>query len=62
MGGMGEAEALEEMKIRTRQYAKRQWTWFRAEKDVVWVSGFGSSAATQAAALEIVSGFLEKKL
>lgn len=55
-----EAEALEEMRVRTRQYAKRQWTWFRAEKDVTWVSGFGSDPATQHAAFEIVTAFLKK--
>ena len=60
VAGTSEAEALEEMKIRTRQYAKRQWTWFRAEKDIVWVSGFGSEAATQDRAFEIVTGFLKK--
>jgi tRNA dimethylallyltransferase len=52
--------ALEEMKIRTRQYAKRQWTWFRAEKDVQWLPGFGSTPAAQHAAFEMVSAFLEK--
>jgi tRNA dimethylallyltransferase len=55
-----EAKALEEMKIRTRQYAKRQWTWFRAEKDILWLKGFGSSETTQHAAFEIVSDFLKK--
>jgi tRNA dimethylallyltransferase len=59
-GELGETEALEEMRVRTRQYAKRQWTWFRAETGVTWVSGFGSSAATQHAAFEIVSEFLKK--
>ena len=60
VAGTSEAGALEEVKIRTRQYAKRQWTWFRAEKDIVWVPGFGSEAETQHNAIEIVSGFLKK--
>jgi tRNA dimethylallyltransferase len=60
VAGTSEAEALEEVKIRTRQYAKRQWTWFRAEKDIVWVPGFGSETETQHKAIEIVSGFLKK--
>lgn len=55
----GEREALEEMKIRTRQYAKRQWTWFRAEKDIVWLAGFGSDETVQRRAFEIVDGFLK---
>ena len=60
VAGTSEAEALEEMKVRTRQYAKRQWTWFRAEKDIVWVPGFGSEPAAQDRAIEIVSDFLKK--
>jgi tRNA dimethylallyltransferase len=36
----------------TRQYAKRQLTWFRKEKDVRWLSGFGDDPAAQAAAFE----------
>ena len=59
-GDITEAAALEEMKIRTRQYAKRQWTWFRAEKDVVWLSGFGSEEATQHEAIARVASFLKK--
>lgn len=31
----------------TRQYAKRQLTWFRKERDVEWFAGFGDSAAVQ---------------
>ena len=30
-------EALAAAQLATRQYAKRQMTWFRREKDVVWV-------------------------
>ena len=31
-------EAIEKIKINTRQYAKRQMTWFKKDKDVRWVS------------------------
>jgi len=55
-----EAVALEEMKIRTRQYAKRQWTWFRAEQDAVWLNGFGTDAYVQQRAEELVADFLKK--
>jgi tRNA dimethylallyltransferase len=34
----------------TRQYAKRQLTWFRREKDVHWVAGFGDDEGVQFAA------------
>jgi tRNA dimethylallyltransferase len=36
----------------TRQYAKRQVTWFRKEPGVSWFSGFGDDAAVQAGVLE----------
>lgn len=33
-------EAVERIKINTRQYAKRQMTWFRKDKEIQWVSPF----------------------
>ena len=33
----------------TRQYSKRQQTWFRREQNVHWLSGFGDDAAIQGA-------------
>lgn len=38
----------------TRRYAKRQWTWFRRERDVVVLRGFGFDPATIAAAKSCV--------
>ncbi len=38
--------AIEQTQADVRHYAKRQWTWFRREKDVEWVSGFGDDANT----------------
>jgi tRNA dimethylallyltransferase len=35
----------------TRRYAKRQFTWFRKEAGVHWLSGFGDDPAVQSAAL-----------
>lgn len=35
-------EALYHAKTRTRQYAKRQMSWFRREREVHWLKGFGS--------------------
>jgi len=34
----------------TRQYAKRQQTWFRRERDVHWLEGFGDDSRIQQAA------------
>lgn len=33
--------AIEQTKQDVRNYAKRQMTWFRREKDVIWLEGFG---------------------
>ncbi len=35
-GSMG--EAAEQIKLNTRHFAKRQLTWFRREKDVIWLN------------------------
>jgi tRNA dimethylallyltransferase len=47
------AEAIEECQTKTRQYAKRQMTWFRSEPDMQWLSGFGSEPEIQRTALEL---------
>lgn len=33
--------AIEQMKLDTRHYAKRQWTWWRAQANTRWLKGFG---------------------
>lgn len=40
-GRLSIAEAIEQTQLATRQYAKRQRTWFRKESNVLWVQGFG---------------------
>jgi tRNA dimethylallyltransferase len=37
----------------TRRYAKRQMTWFRREREVQWLKGFGDETEVQAEALDI---------
>ncbi len=45
-------------KRNTRRYAKRQGTWFRAEPEVTWFSGFGDDPPVQQAALAATAEFL----
>jgi tRNA dimethylallyltransferase len=52
------ADALLECKAKTRQYAKRQMTWFRADPAIHWLSGFGSDPAIQEEALRLARQFL----
>ena len=49
-------QALESTQLETRQYAKRQVTWFRKEPDVQWLDGFGDNPEVQTQALAIVAG------
>lgn len=41
-GDLSLDDAIERIKINTRQYAKRQMTWFRKDEDVRWYSPFDS--------------------
>jgi tRNA dimethylallyltransferase len=42
----------------TRNYAKRQITWFRRERDLVWLRDFGNTPEIREAALARVNAFL----
>ncbi|MBI4463231.1 MAG: tRNA (adenosine(37)-N6)-dimethylallyltransferase MiaA [Acidobacteria bacterium] len=48
-------EALYHAQTNTRQYAKRQLTWFRKEAGVQWFAGFGTDPQVQAAVSRYVS-------
>lgn len=47
-GKISQLEAIRQTQAATRQYAKRQMTWFRRETNVTWFAGFGDEAETQA--------------
>lgn len=51
-------QALELMRRDTRRYAKRQMTWFKRDKDITWVSGFGTDETTLCSILDIVKNHL----
>jgi tRNA dimethylallyltransferase len=53
------AETMELVKIRTRQFAKRQMTWFRRQAQVNWVE-VGGSEAGDAVAGKLAAGYKEK--
>ncbi len=52
------AQAIEECRTNTRQYAKRQRTWFNREAAVNWFRGFGTDAEIQEQAHAAVREFL----
>ena len=53
-------EAVAETQLATRHYAKRQWTWFRRERGVNWLAGFGGDEAVLSQARELIRGFLAR--
>jgi tRNA dimethylallyltransferase len=42
----------------TRHYAKRQWTWFRRDPEMEWLSGFGSAPSVIEQCLQMIRRFL----
>jgi len=53
-GRLTPEQALASTQTATRQYAKRQITWFRKEQDVHWLPGFGDDPDLQRRALDLV--------
>lgn len=52
--------AIESTQKETRHYAKRQWTWFRHDAEVVWLRGLGNEPEVGEKALAICVDFLNK--
>jgi tRNA dimethylallyltransferase len=46
--------AIEQTKLDVRHYAKRQLSWFRHERDVQWLEGFGDDKAVQEQAFALL--------
>ena len=57
-GEMARDEAIAAAQQGHRNYAKRQMTWFRRDKRIEWLSGFGDDAEVQARASELTSRHL----
>jgi len=57
-GELSATEALFYARRNTRNYAKRQMTWFRKEPEMQWLKGFGTDPELQRAALTRVREFL----
>jgi tRNA dimethylallyltransferase len=55
LGQRTEESAIEQMKLDTRHYAKRQWTWWRAQANTFWLAGFGFEDRIIEEAARIVS-------
>jgi tRNA dimethylallyltransferase len=53
-GELSREQAVSAAQQAHRNYAKRQMTWFRREPEVVWLEGFGDTAAIQNAAIHAI--------
>ncbi len=51
---------FENIFLDTRRYSKRQMTWFRKDKNIIWIDAVGTPAASKKA-LRLVKDFLYKK-
>ena len=60
-GKISVAEAIATAQTATRQYAKRQMTWFRRDTATVWLPGFGVDPQVRAATLEILQHTFKKE-
>jgi tRNA dimethylallyltransferase len=60
MGKRTLESAIEQMKLDTRHYAKRQWTWWRAQSNTHWLHGFGFEERVIVEASRIVERLIMK--
>jgi tRNA dimethylallyltransferase len=58
-GNLSIEDAIASTQLETRQYAKRQWTWFRRDAHVIWLDGFGNSTEVFERAIELVRRHLD---
>ena len=49
-------QAIEATQIETRQYAKRQYTWFLRDARIRWLAGFGNDPSVVARAMDLIGG------
>jgi tRNA dimethylallyltransferase len=59
-GELNLREAIFYAQRNTRQYAKRQLTWFRREQGLVWLNGFADTPGIQEKALAMVEELLQR--
>jgi tRNA dimethylallyltransferase len=59
-GALTMPEAVAAAQRGHRHYAKRQFTWFQREPDVLWLNGFGGDPVIQQSAIEAVSAAMPK--
>jgi tRNA dimethylallyltransferase len=61
-GDLSVEEAMRRTQAATRQYAKRQMTWFRGEEGVTWFMGFGDDPPVQRQVIRRLAPNMKKEL
>jgi len=59
-GALNFDDAIASMQLETRQYAKRQGTWFRRDPEIRWLKGFGDDPAVRDRALDALQNFYKE--
>ena len=59
-GNITVEQAIQSTQLETRRYAKRQFTWFRRERDVRWLKGFGDEPDVIEQALGYIKSEIKK--
>jgi tRNA dimethylallyltransferase len=54
-------QAIADIKMESRRYAKRQMTWFRRDPDIQWIEDRGEAAKFDTTAVALVEKFLSHK-
>jgi tRNA dimethylallyltransferase len=57
-GSLDFEQAIESTQLETRQYAKRQLTWFHREPQVQWLAGFGQSIGIVDQCFQYIQNFV----
>ncbi len=57
-GRVTKQEAIADLQLKTRHYAKRQLTWFRADPEIVWQHDFGTSPQIFEQSVSLTERFL----
>src|SRR5215471_13810176 len=52
-------QGIASTEIETRQYAKRQWTWFRRDAQIHWLHGFGDEPGIRNQSFAALTKFLQ---
>src|SRR5262249_146189 len=53
-GELTNEDAIASTQNETRRYAKRQWTWFRRDKEMQWLEGVGGDESVGREALRMI--------